>query len=266
MVTVTAHRLESLDPVEILEELTEDIDFFLDKAIGQRPRNVATLYSLAWNSTQLSIHLNKSRKEIMQFAGLAVEAAVGLFELAYGSTNRVSLRGKTISYSEAGPNDHAHAETWLRATSLGLLIRNQEALRFFIQIPAEQVASSVTRVADFRVSLVTALQSVMKDEDRLESYRLLYQQVAADDSDTGYESIIITFIDGLLAITKRDVDAFNAAIVEHLQAHHGYWSSKRWANNPEGLVCITGSALVDLAASRGIGISVESEYLWRLVG
>ena len=250
----------------MLEEPTEDIDFFIDKSIAQRPRNVATLYSLAWNSTQLSIRLNRPQEDIIESATLAVEAAVGLFELAYGSTNQVSLRGKTISYNEAGPDDHAHAETWLRATCLGLLVRNQEALDYLLKMPAEQLAASVTRVADYRLGLVTALQLVLKDEDRLDFYRLLYQQVAADDSDTGYESVLITFIDALLTITKRDAAVFNAAIVGHLQAHHRYWSSKRWGNSPEGLVCITGSALVDIAATREIGVSIESEYLWRPVG
>ena len=66
----------------------------------------------------------------------------------------------------------------------------------------DDLPRSKTGIADFRYGVVDVFRTVLQDQDTPDAYRAVYAQIAADQSDSGYESIPITFVDALIAVAE----------------------------------------------------------------
>jgi Immunity protein 49 len=204
-------------------------------------------------------------------AAMQVHSAV--FESATGSGESVECRigEKVHALPVSGPCSAANAAQWVTAFWYAIICREQERMTRLCEVPIELLRES-ERLGGFEIDeyayhWVDALQRYWLRrpgfvETLTEAIDLSHPDVATVADPEALNKLLYQPINLFYRFVTHNVDGFNDALVDALEAHKSYWTADEdRAKSTSGNVPIGVLAVACLAYDGEIPIRVRSDYL-----
>ncbi|WP_329367696.1 immunity 49 family protein [Streptomyces sp. NBC_00669] len=203
----------------------------------------------------------------------AMQVHSAVFESATASGESVECRigEKVRRLPVSGPSSAASAAGWVSAFWYAVICREQERMTRLCEVPIELLRES-ERIGEFEIDeyayhWVDALQRYWLRrpgfvETLTEAIDLSHPDVATVADPEALNKLLYQPINLFYRFVTHNVDGFNDALVDALEAHKSYWTADEdRAKSTSGNVPIGVLAVACLAYDGEIPIRVRSDYL-----
>jgi len=202
---------------------------------------------------------------------MQIHSAVFASATASDESVECTIGEKAHRIPASGPGVAASAGRWVSAFWYAIICREQERMTRLCEVPVELLRES-ERVGGFEIDeyayrWVDALQRYWLRrpgfvEALTETIELSHPDVATVADPEALNKLLYQPINLFHRFVTHDVDGFNDALVEALEAHKAYWTADEdRATDTSGNVPIGVLAIACLAYDGDIPIRVTSEYL-----
>ncbi|MEW1861604.1 immunity 49 family protein [Streptomyces sp. NPDC088194] len=204
-------------------------------------------------------------------AAMQVHSAVFASATASGESVECRIGEKMHRIPAVGPFSVSNAARWVSAFWYAVICREQERMTRLCEVPIELLRES-ERLGGFEIDeyayhWVDALQRYWLRrpgfvEALTETVELSHPDVATIADPEALNKLLYQPINLFYRFVKHDVDGFNDALVDALEAHKSYWTADEdRADKASGTVPIGVLAVACLAYDGEIPIRVRSDYL-----
>lgn len=268
--SVARHTRPALLDEAALRDLTEE----LEDSVQNLARS-ATVFGLALNEALMQVQarlvIDPKASEPPTWRATVSAMQVGSAAFAAAAVTEGTVECRIIdemrSLPATGPQFYANAGNWLTAFWFAIICRDQDRMTQMCQVPLEILRASGAHGDEYVYDWVDTLQTYWLERPGLveklsAAIDNSYPEVATIASRDLLQNILYQPINLFYQFLRKDHAAFNAALVEALQLHKGYWTAdEKRANDLGGSVALGPLAIACLAYDAGFPIDVESDYL-----
>ncbi|MGW7364313.1 immunity 49 family protein [Streptomyces sp. NPDC054841] len=238
------------------------------ESLENSPQAIDTL----WNALHVTVAARSavdrrgSRLETWEAVVNTMQVGSALFRVTGASEGTVACRihHEIRQLPAMGPRQFANAPNWLDAFWFAVICRDQKRMTELCEVPPDVLRASGAVHDEYLYHWVTTLQAYWSERpgDMVEALTQAFQQSHPDVARTAprdwLQQISYPPINLFYRFIKRDHEGFNAALVEALEMHKGYWSQEDRAGDVSGLWAIGPLAIACLAYDGDFPIDIDA--------
>ncbi|MGW5721804.1 immunity 49 family protein [Amycolatopsis sp. NPDC003865] len=267
MTTVSRHPIDQDVARKQVDSLSRKIGFYIDY-VETDPSALNNVLRRAMTLTQYRSVVDPAAADPETWRDLrtAAEAGTAIFAAATGEGEVEAVVTRPMRIAATGPTSTADAGTWLTATWLAVVDRNDDLVQRLCSVPLDLPLAS----GEYDAYMGPWLESVRNFLTRREIPAELFGAVMdGTDPDAVRNTprrtllqLVYPPIEMFYYVLRRDQEKFTTSLTRALEQHRSFWTSdEELVDDPAGFLALAPLAVAVLARSAGLEVDVESGYL-----
>jgi len=274
MVEVTRHRLPGPDSEDYARALGEDTADSV-RGLVRAPDFLGSTMNTAVLHVQARCLVDPQASGIDTWEAVVTAMQVGsaMFAAASATDGAVECRinHEVLTIPAVGPEHFVNPGNWLTAFWFAIICRDQKRMTQLCRIPLDLMRASQRlagyEIDDYAYHWVDTLQAYwLRRPDFAEKLILTFDtshpNIAVIAGTELLNKILFQPVSLFHRFVTQDVEGFNTALVEALEAHRSYWTADEdRAGMASGNIAIGPLAIACLAYDGKIPLRVTSDYI-----
>ncbi len=268
MTAITRHETDPSFALELISELSEDLQDSLQKA----PRNPMCVYHAQSEAYSLAcyrtiIDPSVARKESWDAFRLAARCSAALVEISCTTEGHAEIQlDRKVSVPALGTGYWLTPNVWLMSVWLNVATKNEAAIERLCRTPIDTLRGSGAQFDEYIFHWISALQLFLRHTEILDEP---LQQAIEGTKEIRYtyrdSAVQLNYpaIELFYRVLQRDPKRFNESLVRALHLHRRFWTTGDNRREPEGFIALPLTAISIFARRAGMNIDVDSDYLPR---